>query len=76
MTRQEFLNELSDIMQLDEVLTGDEVLEDFPGWDSMANLGVLSMFDMEFSVDLSTDDLKNTKTVAGLMTLAGDNISV
>ena len=76
MTRREFLNELSDIMQLDEVLTGDEVLEDFSEWDSMANLGVLSMFDMEFSVHLTTDDLKNIKTVAGLMTLAGDNISI
>ena len=46
MTKKDFLNELTEIMQLDEVLIGDEVLEDFDEWDSMANLGVLSMFDI------------------------------
>lgn len=75
MTRHEFLNELVEIMQLDEMLTGDEVLEDFSEWDSMSNLGVLSMFDMEFGINLKIDSLKNIKTVEELIALVGDKIS-
>ena len=75
MTKKDFLNELTEIMQLDEVLIGDEVLEDFDEWDSMANLGVLSMFDSEFSTNLEIDSLKNIKTITELMVLAGDKIS-
>lgn len=75
MTKQDFLNELAEIMQLDTPPTGSENLEDFVEWDSMANLGVMSMFDMEFGISLKTDDLKNIKTVNELMALAGDQIS-
>ena len=75
MTKQDFLNELAEIMQLDTPPTGSENLEDFVEWDSMANLGVMSMFDMEFGTTLKTDDLKNIKTVNELMALAGDQIT-
>ena len=75
MTKQDFLNELAEIMQLDTPPTGAENLEDYVEWDSMANLGVMSMFDMEFGITLKTDDLKNIKTVNQLMTLAGDQIT-
>lgn len=75
MTKQDFLNELAEIMQLDTPPTGSENLEDYAEWDSMANLGVMSMFDMEFGITLKTDDLKNIKTVNELMALAGDQIT-
>jgi acyl carrier protein len=75
MTKQDFLNELAEIMQLDTALSGSENLEDFAEWDSMANLGVLSMFDMEFGINLKTDDLKNIKMVSELIELAGDQIT-
>lgn len=75
MTRQEFLNEIVEIMQLETSLTGVEILEDFVEWDSMANLGVMSMFDMEFGITLKTDDLNKIKTVNELIALAGDQIT-
>lgn len=75
MKKQDFLNELAEIMQLDTPPTGSENLEDFVEWDSMSNLGVMSMFDMEFGITLKTDDLKNIKTVNELMALAGDQIT-
>lgn len=75
MIKQDFLNELAEVMQLDTPPTGLENLEDFVEWDSMANLGVMSMFDMEFGITLKTDDLKNIKTVKELMELAGDQIT-
>jgi acyl carrier protein len=75
MTKQDFLNELAEIMQLDIVITGSENLADFAEWDSMASLGVMSMFDMEFGITIKTDDLRNVKTVNDLITLAGDQLT-
>ena len=75
MTKQEFLEELAEVMQLDTPPTGSENLEDFAEWDSMANLGVMSMFDMEFGITIKTDGLKNIKTINELIELAGDKIT-
>ena len=75
MTKQDFLNELAEIMQLDTPPKGSENLDDFVEWDSMSNLGVMSMFDMEFGITVKTDDLKSIKTVNDLVALAGDQIT-
>lgn len=75
MKKQDFLNELSEIMQLDTPLTGEENLEDLVEWDSMANLGVMSMFDMEFGITIKTDDLREIETVSELISLAGEQIT-
>ena len=75
MNKQEFLDELEEIMQLDTPLTGDEVLETFPEWDSMSNLGVMSMFDMELGLTITADELRVIKTIPELLALAGEYIS-
>lgn len=75
MTKQDFLNELAEIMQIDTPPIGKESLDGFVEWDSMTNLGVMSMFDIEFGITLKTDDIKNVKTVNDLMALAGDQIT-
>lgn len=74
MTKLEFLNQLVEIMQLEISLTGTENLEDFVEWDSMASLGVMSLFDMEFGITLKATDLKNATTVNDLVALAGENL--
>ena len=74
MTKLEFLNQLVEIMQLETSLTGTENLEDFVEWDSMASLGVMSLFDMEFGIPLKATDLKNATTVNDLVALAGENL--
>lgn len=74
MTKLEFLNQLVEIMQLETSLTGTENLEDFVEWDSMASLGVMSLFDMEFGITLKATDLKNATTVNDLVALAGENL--
>ncbi len=75
MKKQDFLKELAEIMQIETVPSGTERIKDFPEWDSMANLGVMSMFDMEFGITLKTDDLKKITTVNELMALAGDQVT-
>ena len=75
MTKKEFLSELAEIMQLDALLNGSENLEDFAEWDSMSSLAVISMFDMEFGVTLTSDNLQDVKFIPELIALAGDQIS-
>jgi|SaaInl8_135m_RNA_FD_contig_21_874218_length_408_multi_6_in_0_out_0_2 acyl carrier protein len=74
MTKNEFLGELAEIMQLDTLPNGSENLEDFSEWDSMSSLAVISMFDMEFGVTLSSDNLRNVKSIPELIAMAGDQI--
>ena len=75
MTKQEFLNELAEIMQLDAPPNGDESLEMFAEWDSLSNLGVMSMLDLEFDLTVTTDELRKVKTIPELIALAGEHIS-
>ncbi len=47
-------------------VTADTVLKELPEWDSLAALGVIVMFDVEFGKTIAGDDLKNCTTVADL----------
>ena len=52
-------------------VTADTVLKDLPEWDSLAALGVIVMFDVEFGKTITGDDLKNCATIADLHKLLG-----
>lgn len=69
MNKQEFLEELTEIMQLDETITEDAVLTEYLEWDSMAYLGAMSFFDIEFGKDVPFEQLKKVTTVAELIAI-------
>jgi len=48
-----------------DVTPGTE-LRSLPEWDSLAALGVIVMFDVEYGKTVTGDDLKNSITVADL----------
>ena len=75
ITKQDFLNSLTEVMQLKTHLTGNEILCDIEEWDSMAILAIISMFELELNINLTSDDLRNIKSISDLIKLAGDNIS-
>ncbi|MCW1981027.1 acyl carrier protein [Xanthomonas campestris] len=50
-------------------VTVDTVLRDLPEWDSLAALGVIVMFDMEYSKTITGEDLANVVTVGDLYNL-------
>jgi acyl carrier protein len=50
-------------------------LSSLPEWDSLAALGVIVMFDMEYGVTINGDDLKKATTVESLHTLLNGRIS-
>ena len=47
----------------------DTLLAALPEWDSLAALGVIVMFDMEYGKTITGNDLKKSKTIADLFAL-------
>lgn len=74
MTRDDFLVELEDILQREEVCAVNDFLDSYEEWDSLSKMALVAYFDKNFGVKLSLNSFKNLKTVADLMTLAGDKI--
>lgn len=52
-------------------VTLETVLKELPEWDSLAALGVIVMFDIEYGKTIVGDDLKACNTLADLYKLLG-----
>ena len=52
-------------------VTMDTVLRELPEWDSLAALGVIVMFDIDYSKTIIGDDLKACITLVDLYKLLG-----
>ena len=52
-------------------LTPETQLQDLPEWDSLAALGVIVMFDMEYSKSITGDQLQTISTSGDLFVLTG-----
>ncbi|WPB57769.1 acyl carrier protein [Xylophilus sp. GOD-11R] len=52
-------------------ITPETELRSLPEWDSLAALGVIVMFDVEYGKTVVGDDLKRSVTVADLYQLLG-----
>ncbi len=52
-------------------VTADTELAALPEWDSLAALGVIVMFDVEFGKSITGDHLKNCSTISDLHKLLG-----
>lgn len=52
-------------------VTPETELNRLPEWDSLAALGVIVMFDVEFGKTITGDDLKASSTIADLYKLLG-----
>jgi acyl carrier protein len=52
-------------------LTPETQLQDLPEWDSLAALGVIVMFDMEYGKSITGDQLQKISTIGDLFVLTG-----
>ena len=52
-------------------VTAETELRSLPEWDSLAALGVIVMFDVEFGKTITGDDIKACTTLADLYQLLG-----
>ena len=74
MTKQEFLVEISDVLQLDEIPSVDFALTD-EYWDSVAQMAVMAFFGKSFGLQVSFEDLVQVSSVSDLLDLAKDHLS-
>lgn len=73
MTEEQFIESFlsaTDFQEPVEVNLATE-LRQLPEWDSLAALGVIVMFDMEFGKTITGDDLEKAVTVGDLYKLVG-----
>ena len=52
-------------------VTAETPLRDLPEWDSLAALGVIVMFDIEYGKSINGEDLKACATLQDLFNLLG-----
>lgn len=68
MTDQEKITMLEEIMELDEgTLQKDDVLEDYPEWDSITALSFIALMDEKFHKTITGKEIKEFKTVADVL---------
>ena len=71
MNFNEFLNELSEILILDEIPSADVKLSSIESYDSMSQLSILSLFDEELGIEIEGEQLRELVTLQDLYNLAG-----
>ena len=72
MDKAQFLDELANILDADEIKDSD-VLDDMESWDSLSVLSVIALADSKFGFTLTLDAVKTIKTVADLWNLFEKN---
>lgn len=76
MNKQQFLNALEDILELEQnTLSGQEVLLEIDQWDSLAFLSVIAMADEHFGIVIQGDKLEKINTVNDLVSLVEEHFS-
>jgi len=71
VNKEEFLQELMEIMMLEDQLEVSTELESLDAYDSMTHLTLLSIYEDEFGKEIESKDLITLKTVGDLLALAG-----
>lgn len=75
MTKQDFLTEIEIVLEADAgTITGEEVLIDLAGWDSLAVLTFIAMVDEKFGITLAASKIAESSTIEDLIRLLGDKI--
>ena len=77
MERNEFLLSLDELLELEPgTLKGSEILDGLEGWNSLAVISFMALVDEHFGVSLQPRQIAGCSTIADLLGLLGDRISV
>lgn len=75
MTQEQFLAQLSDAIQRDELLSADMRLDSIEEWDSLAIVSLISLYDQLFKLQVNGNTLRECQSVQDLINLAKEHIS-
>jgi acyl carrier protein len=70
ITKEEFITEMKDAMDIESDISDDMVLADIDEWDSLAMLNVLAIFH-DNDVDIEVEDLEECTKVSDILARAG-----
>lgn len=70
MTKNDFLEELQEMMQLDDTIAEDADLRGYEEWDSLAFMVLITFFDKNFGQRISFEDLGFCETPLDLIELS------
>ena len=71
MNREEFLDELQNILQREDILTPDMKFADIPEWDSLTLLSVSLFINSKFNIVLNFNQVKELVVVEDLLKRVG-----
>lgn len=71
MNTQEFLTEMQDVLQTEEVLSMDTVLDGLDEWDSLSVMATMAFLEKSFGVKTTMKDYKDIKTIGDIAKKAG-----
>jgi len=67
---QRFLEKLAEVLEVPSVSPDDD-FRSVPMWSSLVGFSVMLMFDLEYGVGLTAEELKSMRTVRDLAQKAG-----
>jgi acyl carrier protein len=68
MDKKVLISQLADLLEVDNIQENDS-LEKFDSWDSLTMLSIIALASEKYGRVLSNSDLRNAKTVGGLLKL-------
>jgi acyl carrier protein len=71
MTKEEFLVEMQDVLQIEKSLTMETVLTDLPEWDSLSVMATMAFLSKNFGIKSTMSDYKVMKTIGDIAVKAG-----
>ena len=71
MNKEQFLEEMVEVLQTEVEITLDTVLEDLEEWDSLSIMSTMAFLDKNFGVKTNMADYKNMTTIGDIARKAG-----
>lgn len=71
MNKEQFLEEMVEVLQTEDEITMDTVLEDLEEWDSLSIMSTMAFLDKNFGVKTTMADYKNMTTIGDIARKAG-----
>ena len=71
MNKEQFLEEMVEVLQTEDEITMDTVLEDLEEWDSLSIMSTMAFLDKNFGVKTNMADYKNMTTIGDIARKAG-----
>ena len=71
MNKEQFLEEMIEVLQTEDEITMDTVLEDLEEWDSLSIMSTMAFLDKNFGVKTNMNDYKNMTTIGDIARKAG-----